>query len=29
MLLLHPETEEIWLGDDEVEVLVVDLGDLL
>ena len=29
MLLLHAETEEVWLGDDKVEVLVVKLRDVL
>lgn len=29
VLLLHPEAEEIWLGDNEVQVLVIDLGYVL
>lgn len=28
MLLLHAEAEQIWLGDDEVQILVIDLGNL-
>lgn len=28
MFLLHPETKEVGLGDDEVEVLVVNLCNL-
>lgn len=29
MLVLHPQAEQIWLGDDEIQVLIKQLRDLI